>query len=537
MTGGASPRWRKEKLQKASKGDCLEIKEFTMLLMKKLFIPGAVILSLLLGLAGCTRGYHISAAGDDANPGTQAKPWRTVEKINAMDFEPGDTILFKGGEEFSGTVILDENDSGMEGQKVVVSSYGGGRATINGGKESGLVSSGSHVAIKDLNFVGAGRKSGSDKAGVVIHNCEDVVVDNIDVSKFLLSGLQLSGVHDGMITNVYAHENGSAGITAGASEEKGWCKNLYIAYCVAENNPGNPRNLTNHSGNGIVLGRTNGALIEFCEAFNNGWDMPRKGNGPVGIWAWDSTDITIQFCIAHDNKSPGDDGGGFDLDGGIRDSVLQYNLSYDNDGPGYFLCQYPSAPRFKDAIVRYNISYNDGIKNNRHSAIDVFAANDGMSDCQIYNNTVYNTKAAAVGFGGIDVPNVVIRNNIFVCAGEVITGESKRGRFENNIYWPAEGASLTFDGHESLEAWAAATGQETVKGKVVGKYVDPKLVLDGGALITDPRKLAKLKSYKLEVSSPCIGAGVPIENNGGRDFWGNKLPKKGNPHIGACQKP
>ena len=495
------------------------------------------IFSFLFTVAGCMRGYHVSPVGDDGNPGTRAKPWRSIAKVNATDFEPGNLILFKGGAEFSGTIILDENDSGTKRDKVVVASYGEGRAIINGGKESGLVSGGSHVVIKDWNFVGAGRKEGSDRAGVVIHDCEEVEVDNIDVSKFLLSGLQLSGVHDGRITNVYTHENGSAGITAGASEIKGWCKNLYIGYCVAENNPGNPRNLTNHSGNGIVVGRTNGALIEFCEAFNNGWDMPREGNGPVGIWAWDATDITIQFCISHDNKSPGDDGGGFDLDGGIRDSVLQYNLSYNNDGPGYFLCQYPEAPRFKNAIVRYNISQNDGIKNNRNSAIDVFAANDNMSDCQIYNNTVYNSKAAAVGFGGIDVPNVVIRNNIFVCAGEVITGEANRGRFENNIYWPAEGASLTFDGHESLGIWAAATGQETVEGKVVGKYVDPKLVIDGGALITDPRKLTKLKSYRLEMGSPCIGAGVPIDDNGGRDFWANKVPKKGNPHIGACQRP
>lgn len=508
-----------------------------MFLMKKLFILSAVILSLLFGLAGCTSGYHVSVSGDDANPGTQARPWRSIAKVNATDFEPGDRILFEAGEEFSGTIILDENDSGTKNNKVVVTSCGGGRATINGGKNSALIAGGSHLAIKDLIFVGAGRKDGSDKAGVIIHDCEDVQVDNIDVSKFLLSGLQLRGVHNGKVTNVYTHENGSAGITAGASEQKGWCENLYIAYCVAENNPGNPRNLTNHSGNGIVVGRTNGVVIEFCEAFNNGWDMPRKGNGPVGIWAWDATDVTIQFCIAHDNKSPGDDGGGFDLDGGIRDSVLQYNLSYNNDGPGYFLCQYPEAPRFKNAIVRYNISLNDGIKNNRHSAIDIFAANDGMSDCQIYNNTVYNSKAAAVGFGGIDVPNVVIRNNIFVCAGDVITGEAKRGRFENNIYWLAEGCSLTFDGHETFEAWVAATGQEKVNGEVVGRYVDPKLIITDDAGITDPTRLTELRAYKLKAGSPCIGAGVPIEDNGGRDFWGNKLPKKRKPHIGACQKP
>ena len=98
--------------------------------------------------------------------------------------------------------------------------------------------------------------------------------------------------------------------------------------------PGDPSNLTNHSGNGIVVGNVSDAIIEYCEASNNGWDMPRKGNGPVGIWAWNADRVTIQFCISHDNKSPGDDGGGFDLDGGVTNSVLQYNLSYNNDGPG-----------------------------------------------------------------------------------------------------------------------------------------------------------------------------------------------------------
>jgi hypothetical protein len=505
--------------------------------MRKWFICGGSLLAVFFSVTGCTRSYHISPNGNDSSTGTRARPWRSIAKVNATEFEPGDRILFKGGQSFYGTISLDENDSGSAMSKVVMASYGSGRATINGGKDSGLVTSSSHLVIKNLNFVGAGRKDGSNKAGVVIHDCEDVEVDNIDVSSFLLSGLQISGVHDGRITNVYVHKNGSAGITAGASEEKGWCKNLYIGYCVAENNPGNPRNLTNHSGNGIVVGRTNGAVIEFCEAFNNGWDMPRKGNGPVGIWAWDATNITIQFCISHDNKSPGDDGGGFDLDGGIRDSVLQYNLSYNNYGPGYFLCQYPEAPRFKNAVVRYNISHNDGIKTNRRSAIDIFAANDGMSDCEIYNNTVYNTKGAAVGFGGIDVPNVTIRNNIFVCSSDIITGEAKRGRFENNIYWPAEGSDLKFDGHDSLQAWVAATGQEAVEGKVVGKFIDPELIMPGDIKITDPTQLAKLWAYKLKETSPCIGAGMAIDNNGGRDFWGNKLPKKCKLDIGAFQKP
>jgi hypothetical protein len=269
---------------------------------------------------------------------------------------------------------------------------------------------------------------------------------------------------------------------------------------------------------------------------NNGWDMPRKGNGPVGIWAWNADNAVIQFCISHDNKSPGEDGGGFDLDGGVTNSVMQYNLSYNNEGPGYFLCQYPSAPVFKNNIVRYNISQNDGTKNNRRSAIDIYAANAEMSDCEIYNNTLYNSSGAGIGFGGLHVPGIVVRNNIFICSGELISGEAKRGRFENNIYWPINEQGLTFDGLR-FEKWVAQTGQERIGDTVVGRYVDPLLVEPGTVKLTNPAKLTNLKAYRLKTGSPCLGAGIPIENNGGRDFWGNKVLEGEKPAIGACQRP
>ena len=68
---------------------------------------------------------------------------------------------------------------------------------------------------------------------------------------------------------------------------------------------------------------------------------PVKAMVPVGIWAYQSDSITIQYCYSHDNHTSekGKDGGGFDFDGGTTNSVMQNNFSANNEGAGYGLFQ------------------------------------------------------------------------------------------------------------------------------------------------------------------------------------------------------
>ena len=49
------------------------------------------------------KGYFVDANnGDDENSGKQLdSPWKTVEKINSIIFEPGDNIYFKRGTSYS----------------------------------------------------------------------------------------------------------------------------------------------------------------------------------------------------------------------------------------------------------------------------------------------------------------------------------------------------------------------------------------------------------------------------------------------------
>src|SRR6185436_14166755 len=82
--------------------------------------------------------------------------------------------------------------------------------------------------------------------------------------------------------------------------------------------------------------------------------------------------------------------GGFDLDGGVTNSVMQYNYSHGNDGAGFLLAQFANAKPFSGNVVRYNISQADGRKNG-YGGVHAFGP---INSTQVYNNTIFMTPAA-----------------------------------------------------------------------------------------------------------------------------------------------
>jgi hypothetical protein len=494
----------------------------------------------LSGYAWCA-DYYLGVKGSDSNPGTAQRPWKTLKRVNSQDFQPGDRLLLEGGATFSGTLELNERDSGAVGRPVVVTSTGRGRATLDGGKSRAISAVGCrYVAFRNLALRGAGRTAGNSDSGLYLRGGGDVEVDGLDVSGFRKSGVEIDGVDRARILRVHAHENGGAGISAGGRTSH----DIYVGYSLAENNPGDPAVRDNHSGNGIVLGQVRGGVIEHCEARYNGWDMAWTGNGPVGIWAYDSDHVTIQFCVSHHNRSTAEDGGGFDLDGGMTNSVVQYNYSHDNFGTGYLICQYDGANEFANNVVRYNISQDDGLMAH-NSGIYVWVGGAGMKGTLVHNNTIFNTKGSAVAFGATpkyaaERPKFEFYNNIFVSRMAQILGGAERGRFAGNLYWAMGERGFEIDGHKDFAAWARATGQELENGKIVGTYADPRLRKDGAGLIADPAKLGALHEYELLPDSPALGSGIDLRarfglDPGGRDFFGSPLRAGARLSIGACQ--
>ena len=504
---------------------------------------GILHVLILAGLCGSawSADFFLSVNGNDANPGTQQRPWKTLDRASRQDFRPGDRLLLQGGGTFPGTLELNEHDSGTAGRPLVVTSYGRGRATLDGGNNRAISAVGCrYVAFRNLVLRGSGRTGGNSASGLFVGGGSSVEVDGVDVSGFRKSGVEIDGVDHARILRVHAHENGFAGVSSGGRVSH----DLYVGYSLFENNPGDPTIRNNHSGNGIVFGAVHGGVIEYSEARYNGWDMVWNGNGPVGIWAYESDRITIQFCVAHHNRSTATDGGGFDLDGGMTNSIVQYNYSHDNFGSGYLICQYDGAGEFANNVVRFNISQDDGLSAH-NSGIYVWVGGTGMKSTLVHNNTIFNTKGSAVCFASdpkyaAEKPKFEFYNNIFVSRMAQICGGAGSGRFGGNLYWAMGERGFEVDGYRDFEKWARASGQEMENGRLTGLFADPQLRKDGAGLVEKPAQLGTLHEYELLPSSPAIGAGIALRERfgldpGGRDFFGATLATGVRPSIGAWQ--
>jgi len=489
-----------------------------------------------------SRAYFFNTAGNDANDGSKNKPWKTITKLNNTRLMPGDTVYFEGGQTFSGSILIEAADAGSSDKPVIITSANNGKAIIDGGSGTAItLYQAAFVHISQLSFRGAGRKTGNTKDGVILNKCNNIRIDSIDIKGFQKSGLLVNSCSAIAVRKVYAADNGFCGIYAVGEWNKKDCDNIHISYCTAENNAGDPSNLTNHSGNGILAGYCKNVVIEYCSATNNGWDMPRKGNGPVGIWCFEADSITIQHCISYKNKTAAGaaDGGGFDLDGGVTNSIIQYCLSYENEGSGFGIFQYAGAGNWNNNTIRYCISENDGSASPAHAGVFIWNSSDDsnqFSNCFFYNNTVYNAKGAAISYEALS-KNAGFRfyNNIFIGKDSLVIGKETNSVYLGNNWYSLSGG-FSIGGFTNFQTWANTNNKEKYNNQIIGFNIDPLFANAGKATLTDPALISAFKNYQLPAGSLLHNSGLDLQqvfmiNNGGKTFNGTGANAKG---IGAC---
>lgn len=98
--------------------------------MKRIhFLAG--ILLLLIGCSAPTSTYYVDGQlGNDTNPGTLGKPFKTIKWINSVQLHAGIQYFLPVGK--LSRVFQLKGLKGTKEQPITIGSYGNGRAIING---------------------------------------------------------------------------------------------------------------------------------------------------------------------------------------------------------------------------------------------------------------------------------------------------------------------------------------------------------------------------------------------------------------------
>lgn len=93
-----------------------------------------IILLIFAGFIVNAENYYVSSTGNDSNTGlSDAQAWATLTKVNAATYIAGDSILFKSGDSWFGTLIPPSN--GNSTNRIVFGAYGtGAKPKIYGSK-------------------------------------------------------------------------------------------------------------------------------------------------------------------------------------------------------------------------------------------------------------------------------------------------------------------------------------------------------------------------------------------------------------------
>lgn len=498
------------------------------------------------------RRFYISTSGSDSASGLSSlSAWKSLERVNREKFEAGDAILLRSGDVFHGQ--LQPQGSGQPNNPIVLGRYGTGRLPIiDMGAALGpavKLEDQSWWHIHDLEVTsGAPPDPRIGRAGIAVLAATDGKMHNItirgcfihDIWGTLMGRGPWDQYHSAAIYVGAAH--GTAHMTAYAEQvlvENNRIERVDRCGIIAANCAKGlviRRNwMDNLGGDAIVPMHCDGVLVErnsvtqSCLRTGNPliWipDVPkwmRLGNPhSAAIWLAGCTGGIMQFNQVYDTgrTSGNGDGEGYDIDLDCHKCTLQYNYSNNNHGM-LLLMQ-----RTSGNVARYNISQND--------QTHILALRPELYDGNlIYNNVFYIDYGTAViemrnderDLKNLSKVGVPLRNNIFYATGD--------GHFQVTYRYPTlpdpdPGKDRLFFDNCYFGPWVG-TGPNDPRRKE--NSVDPLFVAPG----TGGIGLDTLKGYQLRPDSPCIGRGIAIPHNGGRDFWGNPLPD-GNLDIGAFQ--
>ncbi|MBA2707861.1 MAG: hypothetical protein H0U59_08675 [Gemmatimonadaceae bacterium] len=468
-------------------------------------------------------------------------------------------------------IVLDANDSGSVKQPLIIGTYGKKKVPkISAGYGSGIsIVNASNVQVFNLMIVGTWNalNSTGQSAGAGIDlvstfpgdvKQSNIAIGGVESKGFRWAGIRIGGYNEKAgfngvsINNTRVRWNGDAGIVSQGVFNKSSTdfahSNIEIARSRVSNNTGIADKGTN-TGSGIQLADVDGAIVQRNIVYENGKFQDNAEGGPVGIWAFDSNNVTFQYNESFANQTgSGKDGAGFDLDGSVTNSVIQYNYSHDNQGPGFLLAHFGGFRPFGNNVVRYNVSQNDARRNN-YGGITL-TGGEFMTNVIVEHNTVFvsdvqDTVVSALRLKGVG-PGISIRNNIFYATGAAhlvdADNGSEQAALRGNNYYSTDEFRVRWLGstYLSLVEWQEQ-GPEMLGTTPTGASVNPQLAAPGTAgLILNGKLLNTLLQYQLLSGSPMVDAALDVVNPftyapSATDYFGNPAPQGNGRDVGAAE--
>lgn len=533
---------------------------------------GSSLLGAMPGYAaGGTTYYVDAAAGDDTAAGTSAaSPWRSLDKVNATSLSPGDSVLFKGGSVWTGSLTV--TSSGTASAPITIGSYGAGRGRIDGGgsvTNTLTVRNASYVTVQNLEVTNSSSittSTSSIRRGIYVEAKDIGEVDGISILNnfvHLVDGQGKSGgIGEGGIavgvrgnsvqtwfagTRISGNEVSDVN-AYGISTFTTWCGGCEI-YSGETGIPSTEVSGTRKpftglkvdqnyvhdvTGGGITPQYADNAVVEWNTVDRAASHQLVAGGGNVGIWWQGTKGIVVQYNTVRRTAFEGiysnADGLAFDADMGSQNSVVQYNISDSNNG-GFFMCLISAYQN----QVRYNLSVNDKRL--------IFRFLSGCGGTRAHNNTIWtsadpgptltspgvnsapkqlagivatDTSGNSIARGQAVVDNIIYNpsNAPYNVSGEVVTP------YSNNLYW--NGTSSTTPASNDTSA-------------TVG---DPQLAntsatLPSGGFITSAQFNAYMAAFSPAGTSPVRNKGVS-EWGQTKDALGSTVPV-GAVDLGAIQ--
>jgi hypothetical protein len=443
--------------------------------------------------------YVDGTSGQDTNPGlSEVTAWKTITKVNASRFSPGDQILFKRGCVWREQLTVPS--SGSAGNPIIFGAYGTGNKPVISGANAGAPASPvrNYCVFLQRNYA---------------------IIDGLELDYPANSDILLSDADYNIVRNC----------TVKHAPNFGWKAGIVL----------------NHANHNLISGNTvqdcyHGIVLSSYHAAQSDRNTDANTISRNTITRIDGTGISVASGSTTSYQ--------------LKGNIIEYNdvslCSQTFDDTGGIVTSRAGTGN----VIRYNKSYNNGRDPSTMRGTGIMIDENSNGE-QVYYNIVYGNTSSGISTSGDDtlIYNNVMYNNalgIFLFCSGITRDSSANSRIKNNII-VANGSQS----YAKVRSQAVASGGNVFDYNIYfGSAKERPFSWDSGgppaddhtwaqwqvhnpeahSLVSDPLLVnATGGDFRLQSTSPAIDAGTSVALE--QDYEGKLIT--GNPDIGAIERP